>query len=74
MMEKYRPGYGDDRWPLVTHFVGCKPCAKSGHYSAERCAKQMDRAFDFADNQVLKLYGLAHESLGNSRVKKITQL
>ncbi|KAK6123198.1 hypothetical protein DH2020_043055 [Rehmannia glutinosa] len=25
MIEKYHPGLGDERWPFVTHFVGCKP-------------------------------------------------
>lgn len=70
-MERYKPGLGDDRWPLVTHFVGCKPCASSGHYSAERCLRQMDRAFGFADNQVMKAYGFTHVSLGSRRVKRI---
>ncbi|XP_022848762.1 xyloglucan 6-xylosyltransferase 2-like [Olea europaea var. sylvestris] len=28
MIENYHPGLGDHRWPLVTHFVGCKPCGK----------------------------------------------
>ncbi|CAA6670393.1 unnamed protein product [Spirodela intermedia] len=30
MMDKYHPGLGDDRWPFVTHFVGCKPCGSYG--------------------------------------------
>jgi xyloglucan 6-xylosyltransferase len=30
MRSKWRPGLGDDRWPLVTHFVGCKPCGGHG--------------------------------------------
>ncbi|GAB2266643.1 Xyloglucan 6-xylosyltransferase 2 [Dionaea muscipula] len=32
MIENYHPGLGDHRWPLVTHFVGCKPCGKFGDY------------------------------------------
>ncbi|KAK4764001.1 hypothetical protein SAY87_013439 [Trapa incisa] len=71
LMDKHKPGLGDDRWPLVTHFVGCKPCASSGHYPAERCLRQMNRAFGFADNQVIKAYGFAHVSLGSRRVKRI---
>ncbi|KAL2642553.1 hypothetical protein R1flu_010140 [Riccia fluitans] len=69
MMEKYHPGLGDDRWPFVTHFVGCKPCKKnSGDYSNVRCFKEMERAFNFADNQVLQRYGLQHAALGTSSV------
>ncbi|OIV95366.1 hypothetical protein TanjilG_14520 [Lupinus angustifolius] len=71
MMEKYHPGLGDHRWPLVTHFVGCKPCAKFGDYPVERCLKQMDRAFNFGDNQVLQIYGFTHKSLGSRRVERI---
>ncbi|XP_057519021.1 probable xyloglucan 6-xylosyltransferase 5 [Amaranthus tricolor] len=69
MSDRYHPGYGDDRWPFVTHFVGCKPCQKSGDHSAEKCLKSMERAFNFADNQVLKLYGLRHGSLLNPNSK-----
>ncbi|KAL2945426.1 putative xyloglucan 6-xylosyltransferase 1 [Bienertia sinuspersici] len=31
----------------------------------------MERAFNFGDNQVLKLYGFAHTSLTSRRVKRI---
>ncbi|KAL8481547.1 hypothetical protein ACS0TY_027887 [Phlomoides rotata] len=73
LMENFRPGYGDHRWPLVTHFVGCKPCGKFGvDYSVEKCLKQMDRAFNFADNQILQIYGFAHKTLDDRRgVKRI---
>lgn len=71
LMKNYHPGYGDDRWPFVTHFVGCKPCNKVGDYPAEQCLKQMERAFNFADNQVLQLYGFQHQSLGTGKVKRI---
>ncbi|CAK7333179.1 unnamed protein product [Dovyalis caffra] len=71
MIEKYHPGLGDHRWPLVTHFVGCKPCGKSGDYPVERCLKQMDRAFNFGDDQILDFYGFAHKSLASWRVKRI---
>ncbi|KAJ6793759.1 glycosyltransferase 5 [Iris pallida] len=70
-IEKYRPGFGDHRWPLVTHFVGCKPCGKFGDYPVERCLKQMDRAFNFGDNQVLQMYGFEHRSLASRRVRRI---
>ncbi|KAL3678107.1 hypothetical protein R1sor_021063 [Riccia sorocarpa] len=71
MMEKYHPGLGDDRWPFVTHFVGCKPCGSYGDYAVERCLKQMERAFNFADNQVLEHYGLQHNTLNTPKVKRI---
>uniref|UniRef100_A0A1D1ZH92 Putative glycosyltransferase 2 n=1 Tax=Anthurium amnicola TaxID=1678845 RepID=A0A1D1ZH92_9ARAE len=71
MMDNYHPGLGDHRWPLVTHFVGCKPCGKFGDYPVERCLKQMDRAFNFGDNQILQMYGFTHKSLASRRVKRI---
>ncbi|KAL3641982.1 Xyloglucan 6-xylosyltransferase 2 [Castilleja foliolosa] len=71
MIENYHPGLGDHRWPLVTHFVGCKPCGKFGDYPVERCLKQMDRAFNFGDDQILQMYGFAHNSLGSRKVKRI---
>ncbi|KAI8561644.1 hypothetical protein RHMOL_Rhmol04G0356600 [Rhododendron molle] len=70
MIENYHPGLGDHRWPLVTHFVGCKPCEKFGDYPMERCFKQMDRAFNFGDNQILQMYGFTHKSLASKRVKR----
>ncbi|KAL3690457.1 hypothetical protein R1sor_016766 [Riccia sorocarpa] len=75
MMEKYRPGLGDERWPFVTHFVGCKPWhGRSGDYAAERCAKQMERAYNFADNQVLEGYGYVHPNLQTVSVEKVEKV
>ncbi|GAY67084.1 hypothetical protein WN944_013845 [Citrus x changshan-huyou] len=71
MMEKYHPGLGDERWPFVTHFVGCKPCGSYGDYPVERCLKSMERAFNFADNQVIKLYGFGHRGLLSPKIKRI---
>jgi xyloglucan 6-xylosyltransferase len=71
MIENYHPGFGDHRWPLVTHFVGCKPCGKFGDYPVERCLKQMDRAFNFGDNQILQIYGFTHKSLASRRVERV---
>ncbi|XP_044502637.1 xyloglucan 6-xylosyltransferase 2-like [Mangifera indica] len=70
-IEKYHSGLVDHRWPLVTHFVGCKPCAKFGDYPVERCSKQMDRAFNFGDYQILKIFGFTHNSLVSKHVKRI---
>lgn len=71
MMANNKPGSGDDRWPFVTHFVGCKPCGSYGDYDVNRCINQMERAFNFADNQVLEHYGFLHRSLGTAKVKRI---
>ena len=70
MVEKYHPGLGDERWPFVTHFVGCKPCGSYGDYPVEKCLKSMERAFNFADNQVLKLYGFRHRGLLSPNIKR----
>ena len=71
MMEKYHPGLGDERWPFVTHFVGCKPCGSYGDYPVEKCLGSMERAFNFADNQVLRLYGFGHRGLSSPKIKRI---
>jgi xyloglucan 6-xylosyltransferase len=72
MRSKWRPGLGDDRWPLVTHFVGCKPCGEQGaSYEASRCRQGMERALNFADDQILKLYGFQHESLNTTAVRRV---
>ncbi|PKU67687.1 probable glycosyltransferase 2 [Dendrobium catenatum] len=71
MMEKHHPGLGDERWPFVTHFVGCKPCGSYGDYPVERCISSMERAFNFADNQVLRIYGFAHRRLSSSKIRRI---
>ncbi|KAM7267247.1 hypothetical protein ACFE04_009413 [Oxalis oulophora] len=71
MLEKFHPGLGDERWPFVTHFVGCKPCGSYGDYPVERCLKSMERAYNFADNQVLKLYGFSHRGLLSPKIKRI---
>eukprot|EP00246_Nothoceros_aenigmaticus_P015716 TRINITY_DN673_c0_g1_i1.p1 TRINITY_DN673_c0_g1~~TRINITY_DN673_c0_g1_i1.p1 ORF type:complete len:240 (-),score=36.41 TRINITY_DN673_c0_g1_i1:156-803(-) len=69
-MKTSHPGFGDERWPFVTHFVGCKPCGKYGDYPMDVCLSRMERAFNFADNQVLELYGYQHRSLGSYKVKR----
>ncbi|CAM6128320.1 unnamed protein product [Calypogeia fissa] len=75
MMEKSHPGLGDETWPFVTHFVGCKPCKPSfaniGEAELARCMAQMERAFNFGDNQILEHYGLQHQALSTPMVKKI---
>ncbi|KAL6983437.1 xyloglucan 6-xylosyltransferase [Sarracenia purpurea var. burkii] len=71
MIEKNEPGFGDERWPFVTHFVGCKACGSYGDYPLERCLRSMERAFNFADNQVIELYGFSHRGLLSPKLKRI---
>jgi xyloglucan 6-xylosyltransferase len=66
-MANSKPGYGDHRWPFVTHFVGCKPCGNEASYGMQRCLKQMERAFNFGDNQILDHYGYQHRTLNSSK-------
>jgi len=55
----------------VTHFVGCKPCKLGATPENDECFKQMERAFNFADNQVLERYGFTHAALGSFKTQKI---
>jgi xyloglucan 6-xylosyltransferase len=77
LMQFGAPGGGGSeqyRWPFVTHFVGCKPCGSDrgkDSYATDRCLKHMERAFNFADNQVLELYGLQHATLNTARIHSI---
>jgi xyloglucan 6-xylosyltransferase len=76
MMAKYKPGlYGDERWPFITHFVGCEFCegAVNPEYSSELCISQMERAVNFADNQVLSLYGFKHPTLRANSVRPVAR-
>ncbi|XP_048429909.1 galactomannan galactosyltransferase 1-like [Pyrus x bretschneideri] len=63
-------GYWKDylRRPFTTHFTGCQPC--NGQYSSaytwEACWSGMQRALNFANNQVLRRFGYMHPDLLNS--------
>ncbi|KAL6961332.1 hypothetical protein U1Q18_052491 [Sarracenia purpurea var. burkii] len=63
-------GYGHWSWrrPFVTHFTGCQPCSGKHNqmYSGESCWDGMQRALNFADNQVLRNYGFVHPDLLDS--------
>ncbi|CAM6099399.1 unnamed protein product [Calypogeia fissa] len=52
--------------PFVTHFAGCNPCNLVD--AKERCLVGMERTYNFADNQVLELYGLRHVKLNSSKL------
>ncbi|TQD71877.1 hypothetical protein C1H46_042585 [Malus baccata] len=63
-------GYWEDdlRRPFTTHFTGCQPCngQHSSAYTWEACWNGMQRALNFADNQVLRRFGFVHPDLLNS--------
>ncbi|BBN06577.1 xyloglucan 6-xylosyltransferase [Marchantia polymorpha subsp. ruderalis] len=73
LMEEHHPGFGDWRWPLVTHFAGCQPCSHPNmcNYNRTDCFEQMDRSLHFADNQVIHAYGLEHRTLGTWELQKL---
>ncbi|KAK7849248.1 glycosyltransferase 6 [Quercus suber] len=56
------------RRPFVTHFTGCQQCNGNHNpmYVGDTCWTEMQRALNFADNQVLRNYGFVHPDLMNS--------
>ncbi|KAH7846705.1 hypothetical protein Vadar_017231 [Vaccinium darrowii] len=63
-----RDGNGGWRRLFITHFTGCQPCSRhhDPSYGHDSCWNGMERALNFADNQVIRNYGFVHNSLGNS--------
>ncbi|KAK6923161.1 Glycosyltransferase 34 [Dillenia turbinata] len=61
-------GRGSWRRPFITHFTGCQPCsgAHNQMYAGQSCWDGMNKALNFADNQVLRKYGFVHPSLLDS--------
>uniref|UniRef100_A0A5B7BQ47 Putative glycosyltransferase 7 n=1 Tax=Davidia involucrata TaxID=16924 RepID=A0A5B7BQ47_DAVIN len=61
-------GSGSWRRPFITHFTGCQPCSGDHNqmYAGESCWDGMQRALNFADNQVLRNYGFVHTDLLDS--------
>ncbi|KAF8410244.1 hypothetical protein HHK36_002769 [Tetracentron sinense] len=63
-------GHGRGSWrrPFITHFTGCQPCSGDHNqmYSGDTCWNGMQRALNFADNQVLRSFGLVHPDLLDS--------
>ncbi|KAK9284529.1 hypothetical protein L1049_023704 [Liquidambar formosana] len=63
-------GHGRDTLsrPFITHFTGCQPCSGDHNkmYSGESCWDGMQRALNFADNQVLRNFGFVHPDLLDS--------
>lgn len=59
--------------PFVTHFTGCQPCngEHNPNYEGDKCWKDMIRALNYGDNQVLRYYGFVHYDLGASAVSQV---
>ncbi|XP_058186380.1 putative glycosyltransferase 7 [Rhododendron vialii] len=70
MAEAFRKEGGGDRArmrPFITHFTGCQPCSgEHPGYSDDACWIGMEKALNFADNQVLRNYGFVRPNLQNS--------
>ncbi|KAL3641113.1 hypothetical protein CASFOL_016081 [Castilleja foliolosa] len=62
-----REWVGDGKRPFVTHFTGCQPCSGDNNleYKGNSCTVGMERALNFADNQVLRNYGFVHPDIEN---------
>ncbi|KAL2906456.1 putative glycosyltransferase 7 [Bienertia sinuspersici] len=54
--------------PFITHFTGCEPCSGKHNemYSRESCLEGMNKALNFADNQVLRNFGYFRPNLSDS--------
>lgn len=61
-------GKGSSRRPFITHFTGCQPCSGDHNklYSGKNCWDAMQKALNFADNQVLRNFGFVHPDLLDS--------
>ncbi|CAK8562532.1 unnamed protein product [Lathyrus sativus] len=71
MRERYLGG--KERRPFVTHFTGCQPCSGDHNpsYEGDVCWKEMERALNFGDNQVLRNYGFVRKDLMESSVYEV---
>lgn len=63
---------GKEKRPFVTHFCGCNFCG--GLTITDRCSQGFERAFNFADNQLLAFVGLRHSNLSTSSLQPISSL
>ncbi|GMY11928.1 glycosyltransferase 6-like [Fagus crenata] len=64
---------GNGRRPFVTHFTGCQQCSgdHNAMYVGDTCWNEMERALNFADNQVLRKYGFMHPDLLKSSLVSV---
>eukprot|EP00250_Pteridium_aquilinum_P020720 c24916_g1_i2 orf=337-1563(+) len=58
---------------FVTHFAGCQPCTgnRNPAFKEHQCEHEMERALNFADNQVLLSMGFRHPNLNSLDVERL---
>lgn len=73
LREEYLKLKGGGRRPFVTHFTGCQPCngEHNPNYDGDKCWREMERALNFADNQVIRNYGYIHKHVEKSSVSQV---
>ncbi|KAM7506683.1 hypothetical protein LguiA_017136 [Lonicera macranthoides] len=61
------------RRPFMTHFAGCQPCNGKHNiiFTEKDCVDSMEKALNFADNQVLRNFGFVHRNLLDSSVNLV---
>ncbi|KAJ8567360.1 hypothetical protein K7X08_019568 [Anisodus acutangulus] len=67
-------GRGGWRRPFITHFTGCQPCSgdHAPEYVGDSCWVGMEKALNFADNQVLRNFGFMDDDIkSNSPVSTV---
>ncbi|GBG84076.1 hypothetical protein CBR_g37951 [Chara braunii] len=57
--------------PFIMHFCGCALCYMKFSVDFDECQRQHDRAFNFADNQIIRDFGFMHRNLSSSEVVPI---
>ncbi|MCO5566752.1 hypothetical protein L7F22_020432 [Adiantum nelumboides] len=59
--------------PFVTHFAGCQLCTgnRNPAFKEHQCEHDMERALNFADNQVLQFMGFHHVDLNSLDVEPL---
>eukprot|EP00475_Leptophrys_vorax_P031475 TRINITY_DN47685_c0_g1_i1.p1 TRINITY_DN47685_c0_g1~~TRINITY_DN47685_c0_g1_i1.p1 ORF type:complete len:261 (+),score=7.42 TRINITY_DN47685_c0_g1_i1:26-784(+) len=73
IQKKFQNGVGNYDWPFTVHFVGCKLCSREfTDYDPVTCDRGIFRAFSFAENQILKTYGLHHADLNSSAISPLS--
>ncbi|GBG84080.1 hypothetical protein CBR_g37955 [Chara braunii] len=57
--------------PFIMHFCGCALCYMKYSEDFDECQRQHDRAFNFANNQIIRDLGFMHRNLSSSEVVPI---
>ncbi|CAI9113129.1 OLC1v1013672C1 [Oldenlandia corymbosa var. corymbosa] len=73
MWEEVLGDSGGSRRPFITHFTGCQPCSGKSNeaYKGDDCWVGMEKALNFADNQVLRSFGFWHPDLRSGSISPL---